>query len=153
MEAALIFFGIIIIAIIIVLIVQHFSCNSYLYYNNNNKTNETETKSSFRIELENNLSKYKNFIFERSKNKTYPIWLRNFDNIKFVDKKNLMIFHVYGDEYLDIEFSSIEDYSNEKNRMLKQYDEYQNALNELHKYYPPHPQEYDDDCDDYCCGV
>ena len=153
MEAALIIIAIIIfIAIGIPALIAYFTPDDY-FSCKNNEVDEANPKSNFRIELENNLSKYKNFIFERSKNKTYPIGLRNFDSIKFVDEKNLVIFNVYGDEYLDIEFNSIEDYSYEKNRMLKQYEEYQNALNELHKYYPPHPQEYEDDCDDYCCGV
>ena len=117
----------------------------------NNKVNkdEVEVKSNFRIELENNLSKYGNFIFEKSKNKTYPIDLRSFDSIKFVDERNLIIFHIYGDKYLDIEYNSTDDYFHEKNRMLKQYEKYKQALEDLYKYYPPHEEQYDDDCDDY----
>ena len=117
----------------------------------NNKTNEDEieVKSNFRIELENNLSKYRDFVFEKSKIKTYPIGLRNFDSIKFIDERNLIIFHIYGDKYLDIEYNSNEDYIYEKKRMLEQYEKYKQALEQLNKYYPPHEEHYDDDCDDY----
>ena len=150
-EISIVLIAIIFIFIIIsVLIVYLIPDNWFSYKNDKVDKDQIETKSNFRVELENNLSKYRKFTFELSKNKTYPIELRNFDSIKFVDERNLIIFHVYGDKYLDIEYNSNEDYLYEKNRMLNQYEKYKQSLEDLYKYYPPHEEQNEDYGWDHC---
>ena len=146
---AIILITIITVIVIIVGLIIGFTPSKH-YSNNYDNSNKVEIKSNFRIELENNLSKYRKFTFELSKNKTYPIELRNFDSIKFVDERNLIIFHVYGDKYLDIEYNSNEDYLYEKNRMLNQYEKYKQSLEDLYKYYPPHEEQNEDYGWDHC---